>query len=183
MTANCVSSLGVVGFSPQTPILLALAMGEHRLGRTWVYVNPITSKLLRVKTALRVLELSEKSFAFEHGTYSVKPVICFRIFNAEKYLKSVEDADKFVTSLVLSSIGSRLANSTNFDATTKNLQHEQMTLSRIISSQPNQDHSGDNCAGNPSQCSDFTGTLSEHGIEIIWVEFRNAKLRKGKDQT
>ncbi|KAL2797284.1 hypothetical protein BJX66DRAFT_298052 [Aspergillus keveii] len=104
-----------------------------------VYVNPVTSRLVRVKTSARVLELSEKNFVTRLGNFSLKPTICYRVSGVQKFLENVEDADKFVTSWVLKDVGYFLATSKSAEEATTGLQGDHLRFSSIARNKPGGD--------------------------------------------
>ncbi|KAL4744273.1 hypothetical protein BDW72DRAFT_188912 [Aspergillus terricola var. indicus] len=103
-----------------------------------VYVNPVTARLLRVKTSAKVLELSEKNFQQDWGTeigeLSLKPTICYRVSDVKKFLGNVDDADKFVTSWVLRDVGYFLATSKSCREAITGLQRNHLRFSRSVNS-------------------------------------------------
>jgi hypothetical protein len=103
---------------------------EEVVGNRAVYVNPVTSRLVRVKTSARVLELSEKNFVTRLGNFSLKPTICYRVSDIRMFLENVEDADKFVTSWVLKDVGYFLATSRSAEDATTGLQGDHLRFSR-----------------------------------------------------
>ncbi|OJJ00744.1 hypothetical protein ASPVEDRAFT_40279 [Aspergillus versicolor CBS 583.65] len=147
---------------------------EEVVGNRAVYVNPVTSRLVRVKTSARVLELSEKSFETGLGNFSLKPTICYRVSDVRKCLENVEDADKFVTSWVLKDVGYFLATSANAQRAATGLQRDHLRFSSLVRTEHLQGEPDPRIAS-VQQPEYFRRITDDYGIEILWVEFRNTK--------